>query len=69
MSVLIHDMDIPETCSECPFLQGHLSFWCWLTEKKLYMGILDIINRRHKDCPIKQKRRIFNGKKRSRRSH
>ena len=62
MSVLIDCMDVPETCGECPFLQGHIRFWCWLTEKNLYLGLLDVCTTRHKDCPIKQKRRIFHGK-------
>ena len=52
MSVYIKDMDVPKTCGECPFLQGYIKTWCWLTEKNLYADRIDLQFERHKDCPI-----------------
>ena len=61
MSVIIHDMDLPETCGECPFLQGYIRTWCWLTEKNLYLDRIQLNTKRHQDCPIQtyKKHRLF----------
>ena len=52
MSVIIKDMDVPKCCGECPFLEGYLNTWCWISEKKLYKDRIKLQFERHKDCPI-----------------
>ena len=54
MSILIKGMDMPKSCSACPFRQ-HFAYddeiACML-KKDNFLLYTDANERRHKDCPI-----------------
>lgn len=47
MSILIKDMEMPESCLVCPACQGDE---CWIIEGR--PQVPDIINRRARWCPL-----------------
>lgn len=56
--MILLDIEMPETCSECPLLSEEI--WCTITGTSVWQNHIDYNKERLPDCPILQKNSIKN---------